>query len=267
MATSPMITVITAAVRKAARGIVRDFGEVDKLQISKKGVADFVTNADVRTDKILIEELQRARPKFGFLTEESGLIPGGDDNLRFVIDPIDGTTNFIHAIPYISVSVAAQQRGADGSWHTTAGVVYDPIHDEMFWAEFNGGAFMNNQRLRVSNRREDLLLATSSPRKRRDGFAETMRAYERVVDSGATVRCSGSAALDLAYVASGRLDGIWYQRLNSWDMLAGVLLITEAGGKVTAVDASPIMTDGTGSVLATNGPIHGLLKGLLAAAA
>lgn len=264
MSTSPLITVMTAAIRKAARGVVRDFGEVDKLQISKKGAANFVTNADIRTDKILIEELQHARPKFGFLTEESGIIDGADKKHRFVIDPIDGTTNFIHAIPYISISVAAQQLNAEGQWETIAGVVYDPIHDELFWAEKGQGAFMNNRRLRVSLREEDVLLSTSSPRKWRDGYEATLKAYERVIDHGATVRCSGSAALDLAYVAAGRLDGTWYHRLNIWDMAAGNLLVREANGKCTAVDNTPVVTDGAGSMLATNGLVHSTLLSLLA---
>lgn len=266
MLNSALITVMTAAVRKAARGVVRDFGEIDKLQISKKGAANFVTNADLRTDKLLIEELQKARPKFGFLTEESGVIGNPNMAHRFVIDPIDGTTNFIHAIPYISISVAAQERNASGAWETTAGVVYDPIHDEMFMAAKREGAYMNNQRLRISARKEDLLLSTSSPRKGREGFVETMAAYQRVVESGATVRCSGSAALDLAYVAAGRLDGMWYQRLNAWDLVAGALIIQEAGGMVTAIDGSPVATDEKGSVLASNGAIHKILHGLLAAA-
>ena len=263
MATSPLITVMTAAIRKAAKGVVRDFGEVDKLQISRKGAANFVTNADTRTDQLLIEELQKARPKYGFLTEESGQIGNPNLKQRFVIDPIDGTTNFIHAIPYISISVAAQERDAKGNWETVAGVVYDPIHDEMFYAELKQGAIMNNQRLRVSNRKEDILLSTSSPRKGRDGFKKNLEAYERVVDSGATVRCSGSAALDLAYVAAGRLDGTWYQRLNIWDMAAGILIVKEAGGMVTAVDGTPVVTDGTGSMLATNGLLHKPLHALL----
>ena len=263
MTMSPLITVISTAVRKAARGVVRDFGEVEKLQVSKKGAANFVTNADMRTDKLLIEELGRARPKFGFLTEENGVIAGAEERHRFVIDPIDGTTNFIHAIPYISISVAAQQREADGSWKTIAGVVYDPIHDEMFWAELNQGAFMNQMRLLVSKRNEDLLLGTSSPRKGRQGFNETIRAYERVVDSGATVRSSGSAALDLAYVAAGRLDGMWYHRLNIWDMAAGNLIVAEAGGKVTAIEGTPVVTDDRGGVLATNGVVHRVVQELL----
>lgn len=264
MLNSPLVTVITAAIRKAAKGVARDFGEIDKLQISKKGAANFVTNADIRTDKLLIEELQKARPKFGFLTEESGVIGNPNMRERFVIDPIDGTTNFIHAIPYISISVAAQQRNDKGEWETTAGVVYDPIHDEMFMAARREGAYVNNQRLRVSMRKDDLLLSTSSPRKGREGYVQTMDAFKRVVESGATVRCSGSAALDLAYVAAGRLDGIWYQRLNVWDMCAGALIIQEAGGMVTAIDGSAVIADDRGSVLATNGAIHKVLHALLA---
>jgi len=262
---SPIITVVTAAVRKAARGVVRDFGEVDKLQVSKKGAANFVTNADLRTEKILVEELQKARPKFSFLTEESGHIKGADANQRFVIDPIDGTTNFIHALPYIAISVGVQKRNAEGQWETTAGVVYDPNHDELFLAEKKGGAFVNNARLRVSTREEDVVVSTSSPRKWREGYAETLAAFARVVDHGATVRCSGSAALDLVYVAAGRLDGMWYQRLNAWDMVAGALIVQEAGGKVTAIDGTPVNVDDTGSVLATNPHIYPTLLDLLKA--
>ncbi len=265
MVSSPLITVMTAVVRKAARGVSRDFGEIEKLQVSKKGAANFVTNADLRTDKLLIEELSKARPKFAFLTEESGVI--GNPNLkhRFVIDPIDGTTNFIHAIPYISISVAAQQRNDKGAWETIAGIVYDPIHDELFTAERDQGALMNGKRMRVSPRKEDLLLSTSSPRKGRENYAATLKAFERVVDTGATVRCSGSAALDLAYVAAGRLDGIWYQRLNIWDFAAGALIVKEAGGMVTAIDGTPLARDDKGSVLATNGAIHKTMHGLVSA--
>lgn len=263
MARSPLITVMEAAVRKAARGVVRDFGEIDKLQVSKKGAANFVTNADIRTDKILIEELSKARPKFSFLTEESGEIAGADKTQRFVIDPIDGTTNFIHAIPFISISVAAQQKTKSGEWETVAGIVHDPILDECFWAERGKGAFVNNAKLHVSTRREDVLLSTTSPRKSRKNFEEVLAAFGRVVGSGATVRCSGSAALDLAYVAAGRLDGIWYQRLNSWDMVAGNLLVKEAMGMVTDMEGGKVAEDGTGSMLATNGLIHRQLKSLL----
>ncbi len=263
MSYSPLMTVMVAAVRKAARGVVRDFGEVEKLQVSKKGAANFVTNADLRTDKILIEELQKARPRFSFLTEEHGVIEGSDPKHRFVIDPIDGTTNFIHAIPYVAITVAAQAE-REGQWHTTAGIVYDPILDELFWAERGKGAFRENAKLRVSTRREDLLLSTASPRVHRQQFKESLATFGRVAASGATLRCSGSAALDLAYVAAGRIDGTWYQRLNAWDALAGILLVEEAMGMATAVDGSAVMRDGDGSVLATNGLIHKSLVGLLA---
>ena len=264
MLSSSIMTILTKAVHKAGRGVVRDFGEIDKLQISKKGVANFVTSADLRTEQILIDELRKARPKFSFLTEESGHIAGPDATKRFVIDPIDGTTNFIHAIPYISISVAVQEKTASG-WETTAGVVFDPIHDELFAAEKNSGAFSNSSRLRVSGRSDDLLLSTTSPRKSRAGFETTLKAFTHVAESGATVRCSGSAALDLAYVAAGRLDGIWYHRLNIWDFAAGALIVREAGGKITAIDGTAVATDDKGSILASNGKIHTTLQGLLAA--
>lgn len=262
MPQSALITVIARAAQKAGKGVQRDFGEIDKLQVSRKGIANFVTSADLRTEKVLVEELQKTRPKFSFLTEESGVITGPDLNTRFVIDPIDGTTNFIHAIPYIAISIGVQVR-KDNVWETTAGVVYDPIHDDLFWTEKGQGAFHNQLKLRVSRREEEVVLSTSSPRKWRDGFDVTMRAFERVVDSGATMRCSGSAALDLAYVAAGRLDGTWYHRLNIWDHCAGALLVKEAGGTVTAIDGTPISTDDKGSLLATNTKIHRQLHELL----
>jgi myo-inositol-1(or 4)-monophosphatase len=255
MLNSPLMTVMTNAVRKAARGIVRDFGEVEKLQISKKGAANFVTNADLRTEKILVEELQRTRPKFSFLTEESGEILGKENMNRFVIDPIDGTTNFIHAIPYISISLAAQQRNANGEWETTHGIVYDPIHDELFVAEKGQGAYLENIRLRVSGRAEDFLLSTSSPRKWREGFQDSLERFQRAIELGAVVRCSGSAALDLAYVAAGRLDGMWYNRLNAWDMAAGALIVQEAGGRVSDLEGQPISNE-RGSLIAANRAIY-----------
>jgi len=259
MLQSPLTTVMTTAVRKAARGILRDFGEVEKLQISKKGAANFVTNADLRTEKILLEELGRARPKFGFLTEETGVIAGQEDKNRFVIDPIDGTTNFIHAIPYVSISVAAQQRDANGNWVSTHGIVYDPLHDELFMAERGQGAFLNTTRLRVSERTEDVLLSTSSPRKSREGFQDSLDRFQRAIELGAVVRCSGSAALDLAYVAAGRLDGTWYNRLNAWDMAAGALIVAEAGGKVSDLAGEPISNE-YGSLLAGNRKVYDILR-------
>lgn len=266
MLSSALMTVLTKAVHKAGRGVKRDFGEIEKLQISKKGVANFVTSADLRTEQVLVDELRHARPKWSFLTEESGHIAGEDSNRRFVIDPIDGTTNFIHAIPYISISVAAQEKGPKG-WETIAGIVFDPMHDELFMAEKGKGAFCGNVKLRVSERKEDFLFSTTSPRKSRQGFESTKKSFIDVIESGATVRCSGSAALDLAYVAAGRLDGIWYHRLNIWDMAAGTLLVQEAGGKITAIDGSPIATDDRGSVLAAGYKTHALLGQLLTSAA
>lgn len=264
MLNSPMITVMTNAVRKAARGIARDFGEVEKLQISKKGVANFVTATDLRTEKVLLEELGRARPKFSFLTEETGAIAGPDANQRFVMDPIDGTTNFIHAIPYIAISVGAQKRTDSGEWQTTHGVIYDPIHDELFVAEAGQGAYANGQRLRVSERREDWLISTSSPRVHRKSFAQSLERFQRVTEAGAVLRCSGSAALDLAYVAAGRLDATWYNHLNSWDMCAGALLVSEALGAVSDISGAPVSSE-AGSVLAASKTLHAALMKLLAA--
>lgn len=263
MSQSALITVLTRAVQKAGKSIVRDLGEIEKLQVSKKGIANFVTSADLRTEKTLVEELQKARPKFSFVTEESGLIAGPDKNIRFVIDPIDGTTNFIHAIPYIAISIGVQQK-TDAGWETTAGIVYDPIHDESFTAEKGMGALCNGMKLRVSQREEDdIVLSTASPRKWRPNYESTMDAFKRVIESGATVRCSGSAALDLAYVAAGRLDGTWYHRLNIWDYCAGALLVTEAGGRISAIDGTPHATDDKSSILATNQRIYGRLKDAL----
>ena len=265
MLNSPTLNVITKAVHKAARGIVRDFGEVDKLQVSKKGAANFVTSADVRTEKILIEELSAARSRWSFLTEESGEILNEDTNNRFVIDPIDGTTNFIHAIPYVSVSIAHQKREKNGEWVTEVGVVYDPIHDELFAAVRNQGAMLRNLKLRASMREEDFLLSTSSPRQSRAG-EEKFTMFQRVVAMGAVVRCSGSAALDLAYVAAGRLDGTWYHHLNAWDMAAGALLVREAGGMVGAIEGGA-ESNTAGSILAASPRLFDKLQTLLQKAA
>ncbi|MFZ4126093.1 MAG: inositol monophosphatase family protein [Rickettsiales bacterium] len=254
---------MTRAVLKCAKPLVRDFGEVDKLQVSKKGASNFVTNADLRTEKTLVEELLAVRPKFGFLTEESGLIEGKEKTHRFVIDPIDGTTNFMRAIPYFCVSVAAQEM-TDNGWESIAGVIYDPIHDELFTAEKNQGATVNNYKLRVSKCTEDFLVSTSSPRKSREGYKAMVERLERVTDHGAVVRCSGSAALDLAYVAAGRLDGTWYHNLNAWDMAAGQLIVREAGGVVSSLEGKPLGSD-AGSIIAASPAIYKTLQGLLIA--
>lgn len=262
MVNSAIITVMTQAARKAAKGLLRDFGEVDKLQISKKGAANYVTSADLRTEQVLIDELRRARPKFGILSEEAGLSEGADPTWRFVIDPIDGTTNFIHAIPFFCIAVSLEKRDAQGQWDTTAAIIYDPIHDEMFHGEKNGGAFLNGYRIMSAARTEDVILATAAPRKWKDGYAETLRAMERITNQGASVRCLGSAALDLAYVAAGRIDGVWYHQLQWWDMSAGVLLVKEAGGIATN-HAGHHPSEMSASVLAANRALHPQLLALL----
>lgn len=249
---------MSKAALAAAKGVVRDFGEVDKLQISKKGASNFVTSADLRTEALLLEHLSKARPKFAFLSEESGV--SGDSNAtdRFVIDPIDGTTNFIHAIAYLAISIAAQKRDENGNWHTYAGLVYDPIHDEMFTAEKGAGAFLGNYKLRVSPRKEDALIGTTSPRAYRKDYESTLAAYVNLTRSGFTLRSSGSAALDLAYVAAGRLDAVWYHKLNLWDLAAGNLLVAEAGGRITS-ELGDRYSEENGSVLASNGVLHAAL--------
>lgn len=263
MTASALITVMTRAARNASKGVLRDFGEVDKLQISKKGIANFVTSADIRAEQKIIEELTKARPQFGFLSEETGAIEGKDKNTRFVIDPIDGTTNFIHAIPYICTAISCEKRNAQGVWEAVAAVIYDPIHDEMFHAEKGAGAFLNDYRIKVSGRTQDRLVATAAPRKWKDGYAETLKALERVTSEDSTVvRCGGAAALDLAYVAAGRIDGVWYHALQWWDMSAGVLLVKEAGG-VATTHAGAEPNDATAHVVAGSPGMHTQLLEIL----
>lgn len=263
MLKTPLINVMTKAVLKASKGVLRDFGEVDKLQVSKKGVANFVTDADTRTEKILIDELSYARKNFSFLTEETGEIDGEQEGDHlWIIDPIDGTTNFIHAIPYFCISVAAAKRHADGRIEPIAGVIYDPVHDELFVAEKDEGAYLNGHKIRVSRREEDVIFSSASPRAYRDNYEEVESTLHRVTSSGATVRCSGAAALDLAYIAAGRLDGVWYHSLKAWDMAAGMVLINEAGGLVTDIHGNPDAI-ASGSIIATNGVVQTSLSGMV----
>lgn len=261
MVQSANITVMSDAARKASRGLLRDFGELDKLQVSKKGVANFVTNADIRTEKILREELEKARKNYGFLMEESGSVETESD-FRWVIDPLDGTSNFIHAIPYFCISIALEKRNADGAFEPIAAIIYDPIHDELFAAEKDKGATCNGYRLKVSRREQDVLFSTAAPVKWKDNYDEANKMLERVTSNGAQVRCSGAAALDLAYVAAGRYDAIWYHHLQPWDIAAGMLLVREAGGIVTEFSGQTKMTD-AGSLIASNGVIHSSLHNWL----
>lgn len=225
---TPLMNVMVHAVEKASQRLRRDFCEVERLQVSQKGPGDFVSVADKRTEKILFEELSKARPKFGFLMEESGEVKGEDTNHRWVIDPLDGTSNFLHGVPHFCISVALQRQH-----EIIAGVIFDPIKDEMFYAEKGSEAFLNETRLRVSGRRklEHCLIATGGPSiKRTDPrYFDQLKTLSPHV---ACMRQTGSAALDLAYVAAGRFDGFYETHLNPWDMAAGIVLIKEAGGYV-----------------------------------
>src|SRR5271165_207088 len=239
---SPHLTVMANAAHKAAKRLLRDFNEVEQLQVSVKGPSDFVSQADIRAEQTLREELNKARPGYAFLMEESGA--SGSDNWawRWVVDPLDGTTNFLHGIPHWAISIGLEKRLPDGTSEVAAGLIYAPAVDEMFWAEKGGGAYLNDKRLRVSARRElkDALFATGIPfaavtPRNRLAFARTLGALMPVT---AGVRRFGSAALDLAWVAAGRYDGYWELGLKPWDVAAGVLIVREAGGTVTTPDGA-----------------------------
>jgi myo-inositol-1(or 4)-monophosphatase len=252
-----------AAARKAARGLVRDFGEVEQLQVSKKGPADFVSAADLRAERLLRTELQKARPRYGFLLEEQGEVKGVDEHNRWVIDPLDGTTNFLHGIPHFAISIAHERDG-----EVIAGVIYEPIRDEMFWAEKGAGAYLNDRRLRVSGR-ADLaasLIATGLPFKGRATHPRYLDTLNAVMERVAGIRRFGSAALDLAYVAAGRYEGFWEFGLSRWDIAAGVLLVREAGGFVTDLAGGDADALDTGNVLAANGQLHAPLGAAIRAA-
>jgi myo-inositol-1(or 4)-monophosphatase len=256
---SPLMTVMVGAAQKAARALKRDFGEVEQLQVSRKGPSDFVSAADVRAEQTLRAELTKARPKFGFLLEEGGEIKGEDPRHRWIIDPIDGTTNFLHGIPHFAMSIGLEMDG-----EIIAGLVFNPIADEMYIAEKGKGAFLNDRRMRVSARSEltDCVIATGIPHHGRGNHGPYLKTLGRVMATVAGIRRAGTASLDLAYVAAGRCDGYWETGLQPWDMAAGLLLVKEAGGFVTEVDGgkSPLAS---GSVLATNAKIHKGLQGIL----
>jgi len=256
---SPIINVMTNAAIKASRRLVRDFGEVEELQVSQKGPADFVSAADLRAEKTLVRELENARPDFGFLLEEQGEIHGAGRSDRWIIDPLDGTTNFLHGIPHFAISIAHQK---DGS--IVSAVVYDPVKDEMFWAERNRGAWMNNKRLRVSSRGDfsKSVIATGIPHHGRGNKSEFLHTSARLMPQVAGIRRMGAASLDLAYVAAGRYDAYWELDLKAWDIAAGMLLVTEAGGFVTDYVGRAKVLD-SGEVLATNDKLQLPMQKLL----
>jgi myo-inositol-1(or 4)-monophosphatase len=253
------------AARKAARQLKRDFGEVENLQVSRKGAADFVTAADLKAEQTLVDELNKSRPGYGFLAEERGLVEGTDKTHTWIIDPLDGTTNFMHGVPHWAINIALEREGS-----IVAALTYNPIVEELFWAERGKGAFLEgSRRLRVTARRtlDEALLATGIPFAGRLGHAQFLKELHQVSGRVAGVRRFGSAALDMAWVAAGRYDGYWERNLSPWDIAAGLLLITEAGGKVTSAEP-----DGEGdprqlgSVVAGNLDIHPLILERLRAA-
>lgn len=257
---SAVINVMVRAADRAARGLKRDFGEVENLQVSRKGPSDFVSAADLRAEETLHQELAKARPGFGFLMEESGTRhdkPGAEQ--RWIVDPLDGTTNFLHGLPHFAISIALEERG-----EIIAGVVYDPIKEEVFWAEKGIGAYLGGKRLRVSGRRSlsDCLLATGIPFQGRGDAARFTSELAGAMAATAGVRRWGTASLDLAYVAAGRFDGFWEWGLSAWDFAAGWLLVREAGGFVTEMDGRSLALD-SGSLLAANGELHPDLMKLL----
>ena len=265
---SPVMTIMANAAQKASKRLLRDFNEVEQLQVSVKGPGDFVSQADIRAEQTLREELNKARPGYAFLMEESGA--SGSDNWawRWVVDPLDGTTNFLHGIPQWAISIGLEKRLPDGGSEITAGLIYAPTVDEMFWAEKGAGAFVNEKRLRVSARREmsqavfatGIPFAVVSPRNRM-AFARTLGALMPQV---AGIRRFGAAALDLAWVAAGRYDGYWEFGVQPWDVCAGMLLVREAGGYAT--DPAGGDPRDTADIVAANPHLHAKLLEITAAA-
>ena len=256
---SPALNVMVAAARKAGRPLVRDFGELENLQISMKGPADFVTSADKRTERILIEELSRARPGYGFVGEEGGIVEGKDKTHRFIIDPIDGTTNFMHGIPQFAISIALEREG-----QLVSGLVFNPVTDDMFTAEKGHGAYLNNRRLRVAARKElgGAVIATGLPFMGKAGHARAGAEMAAVMNVTAGIRRFGAASLDLAFVAAGRFDGFWERGLSAWDMAAGIILVREAGGVVSDLSGGGEML-ARGDILCANEHLHPQLASLL----
>jgi myo-inositol-1(or 4)-monophosphatase len=230
---SANLNIMIKAARKAGRSLAKDFREVENLQVSMKGAGDFVSKADISAEKIIRDELMGARPTYGWLGEEGGGTPGADPTRRWIVDPLDGTTNFLHGLPHWAVSIGLEHKG-----EIVAGVIYDPTKDEMFVAEKGAGAWLNDRRLRVSGRRAmiEMLFATGIPFGGRPELPGALREIAALTPQTAGIRRSGAAALDLAYVAAGRFDGYWERNIQPWDTAAGLLLVREAGGFVGAID-------------------------------
>ncbi len=227
---SANINVMIKACEKASKILIRDFGEIEKLQVSLKGPGDFVTLSDKKAEDLLVKELSKARPEYSILTEESGEIKNGNGEFRWIIDPIDGTINFLHGIPHFAISLALEEKG-----EITCGVIFDPIKNELFSAEKGRGSFLNNQRIRVSSRAKlkDSILFTGGPKYKSSKSEEIFKEYQKLSNTTfAPIRKYGSASLDMAYVAAGRCEGFWQRDLNYWDIAAGIIIVKEAGGFV-----------------------------------
>ena len=268
-AISGLIRVMERAARKAGQRLRRDFGEVEHLQVSRKGPADFVSKADQAAERTLWEELRAARPDWGFLLEEAGEIEGDPGKPRWVVDPLDGTSNFLHGIPHFAISIAVQEPKLDGSgWgEVTAGLIYQPMTDESFWAEKTRGAWLHDRRLRVSSRRhlDEALIATGIPFAGRGEAVEWTRIFAALGPQVAGIRRFGAASLDLAWVAAGRYDGFWESPLEPWDTAAGCLLVREAGGFVSDFKgrSAPICDQ---QIIAGNDALHSRLHKIIAGA-
>ena len=264
---SGLFTVIERAARKAAPRLRRDFNEVQNLQVSRKGPADFVGQADQRAEQTLYEELSKARPDWGFVMEERGNVEGDPSKPRFIVDPLDGTSNFLHGIPHFCISIAVEEPMPNGKREITTALVYQPLTDESFWAEKGRGAWLQDQRLRVSSRREpsEALIATGIPFMGHGDFAQWTRIFGAVAPQVAGIRRLGAAALDLAWVAAGRFDGFWESDLKIWDVAAGMLLVKEAGGFVTDFRGGDRAIE-RNEFLAANDAMHSKLHKMVAQA-
>jgi myo-inositol-1(or 4)-monophosphatase len=264
---SGLLTIMDRAARKAGSKLRRDFNEVQHLQVSRKGPADFVSKADQAAERTLYEELLRARPDWGFLLEEAGEIEGDPAKPRWIIDPLDGTSNFLHGLPHFAISIAVEEPLASGKREITTALVYQPLTDESFWAEKGRGAWLQDKRLRVSARRDlsEALVATGIPFLGHGDFAQWSRIFGAVAPDVAGIRRFGSAALDLAWVAAGRFDGYWESHLQPWDVAAGILLVREAGGFVTDFRGGDRMIERS-EFLAGNDAMHSRLQKLVAGA-
>ncbi|WP_421726374.1 inositol monophosphatase family protein [Bauldia sp.] len=259
MARTALLNVMVNAALKAGRGLARDFGEVENLQVSVKGPGDFVSAADKRAEEVIIGELAKARPTYSVLAEESGTTEGSDTSHRWIIDPLDGTTNFLHGIPLFAISIGLEREGV-----MVAGVIYNPIMNELFVAERGAGAFLNDRRLRAARRSDPttFVIGTGMPQLHRPGQDEYLGELRAVIRNVAAVRRLGSAATDLAWTAAGRYDGYWQHMVSPWDVAAGIVIAREAGVIVTDASGGDTMLDG-GGVVAGNETVHRQLLGFL----